>query len=86
MPYIKKERRLELSTTGWGTAPNNPGELNFEISMICKDYMNLNGLSYATINDIIGALECAKLEFVRRIVNNYEDKKIVENGDIYNVD
>lgn len=38
--------------------------------------------NYSRINDIIGVLECAKLEFYRRIAAPYEDVKIRENGDI----
>jgi hypothetical protein len=41
------------------------------------------GLSYQTINDIVGALEGAKLEFYRRVAVPYEDKKIIENGDVF---
>jgi len=32
--------------------------------------------------DVLGALECAKLEFYRRLVAVYEDVKIRENGDV----
>jgi len=32
---------------------------------------------------VIGALEACKLEFYRRAVVPYEDKKIKENGDVY---
>jgi len=46
------------------------------------DYYN-QGPSYQTINDIIGALEGAKMEFYRRVVVPYEDKKIKDNGDVY---
>ena len=35
------------------------------------------------IRSACGALECAKLEFARRIVAPYEDAKIKENGDVY---
>jgi hypothetical protein len=31
---------------------------------------------------LIGMLECAKLELYRRSVANYEDEKILENGDV----
>jgi hypothetical protein len=41
------------------------------------------GLSYKSINDVIGVLECVKQEFYRRIAVPYEDKKIEQNGDIY---
>ena len=81
MPYIKLERRQEMQLDG-GNA-NTAGELNYQLTVVCKDYMEHKGLSYATINDIVGALECCKLEFVRRVVNPYEDKKIIENGDCY---
>jgi hypothetical protein len=39
--------------------------------------------SYQSINDVLGALEGAKLEFYRRIAAPYEDTKIQENGDVY---
>jgi len=31
----------------------------------------------------LGAIECAKLEFIRRVVSPYEDTKIASNGDVY---
>lgn len=34
-------------------------------------------------SEIIGALECCKLELYRRIAAPYEDIKIGENGDVY---
>jgi len=45
--------------------------------------MKEEGLSYRTINDILGALEGAKLEFYRRVAVPYENSKLSENGDIY---
>ena len=79
MPYIKPERRRELGET---PVPRDAGELNYMITMLIRRYAR-EKLSYQRINDIVGALEGAKLEFVRRVVNNYEDKKIIENGDCY---
>lgn len=81
MPYIKQERRQEMDTDG-GMA-NTPGELNYQLTLVCQDYVDNKQLSYQTINDIIGALEGAKLEFYRRVAAPYEDGKIKENGDIY---
>jgi hypothetical protein len=31
----------------------------------------------------LGAIECCKLEFMRRVVFPYEDGKILANGDVY---
>lgn len=82
MPYIK-DRMLHDITLGDYKAAREPGVLNYQITSLCKDYWDDVGHRYQTINDIIGALECAKQEFYRRVVIPYEDKKIQENGDVY---
>lgn len=80
MPYITVDKRAEIDITH---RPETPGELNYCITMVLIDYLNRNGLSYSTINDIVGAVEGAKMEFYRRVAIPYEDKKIAENGDVY---
>lgn len=77
MPYITQDRRREA----W-SHPNSAGELNYAFTNLIIGYLR-PGISYQTINDIIGALEGAKAEFYRRVVVPYEDKKIKENGDVY---
>lgn len=84
MPYIKKERREELNcltTDVWNM--EGAGELNYVITELICSYVRKHGLSYATLNNIIGALECAKLELYRRVAAPYEDEKIRQNGDVY---
>ena len=39
--------------------------------------------NYARFNEMIGVLECCKLELYRRVISNYEDKKMRQNGDVY---
>lgn len=80
MPYIKKERRGQIDM---GDKPTVAGEMNYKFTMIGMDYLKMWGKSYTRINDIIGALECAKLEFYRMLAAPYEDEKIKENGGIY---
>jgi len=84
MPYIKQKDRKGLNTmTEYAThAPETPGELNYVFSIIIKDYFD-HSPNYQGINDIIGALEGAKMEFYRRVAVPYEDTKIKENGDVY---
>lgn len=79
MPYIKAAERRGAKIEG----PGNPGELNFVISDIVDSYLIRNGRSYVTLNEVVGVLECAKLELYRRIAAPYEDTKIEENGDVY---
>jgi hypothetical protein len=80
MPYIKEQQKEYINA---GECPSNPGELNYLISSICKKYLDNNKKSYQTFNDIIGALECCKQEFYRRLIGPYEDIKIKENGDVF---
>lgn len=83
MPYIKEADRIRIEPTAVGDTPATPGELNYIITAYCSLYLRDKGLSYATVNEIVGVLECAKLELYRRVAAPYEDKKIAENGDVY---
>lgn len=82
MPYIKKELREQLGPRSIAP-PASAGGLNFQLTELCRSYLDNMGRTYATMNQIVGALECAKLEFYRRAVAAYEDEKIKENGDVY---
>jgi 3D (Asp-Asp-Asp) domain-containing protein len=87
MPYIKKEDRERIdeciNPIQLGYSAKTAGDLNYIFSLISRGYIEGKGKSYQTMNDIIGALEGAKLELYRRIVAPYEDEKIVTNDDIF---
>ena len=84
MPYIKKDRRLELQDyLNILNEPKDVGELNYVITQLCRQFLTRSKASYSNYNSVIGVLECAKLEFYRRAVSPYEDGKIAENGDVY---
>jgi len=80
MPYISKQSRERLAT---GLKPTQPGELNYAITTVIKNYIDTVGLSYQAINDVVGALDSAKMEFYRRVASKYEDEAIKRNGDVY---
>lgn len=89
MPYIKKTDRsrilVEVPMLGKIVdfqSIDNAGELNYTFTIIAKEYLQRKGLKYQHINDIIGALEGAKLELYRRVAASYEDEKIKQNGDV----
>lgn len=82
MPYIKQEQRENLGESFVNT-PKDAGELNYVLTNVIFKYYKVNGGRYQQVNDILGALEGAKLEFYRRIAAPYEDIKIKENGDVY---
>lgn len=79
MPYISKHVREQFDLP----TPATEGDLNYCITQLALNYIGGRDPSYARINAIIGALECAKLEFYRRYAAKYEDIKITENGDVY---
>lgn len=85
MPYIKKMVRalIKDSDTIIINQIKSSGELNYAVTEIIAAYFKNNGENYNAINDIMGALEGAKLEFYRRVAIPYENKKIKENGDVY---
>jgi hypothetical protein len=88
MPYIKRDRRVELEAEArYYSAPETPGELNYCLTVVCLDYLRqpMGGMttSYEKLNEVVGALECAKLEFYRRMVSPHEDGAIKRNGDVY---
>lgn len=79
MPYIQQERRNEIRDEYAKTS----GELNYLLTLECQRYLSLKDTSYEAYNAVLGALESCKLEFYRRVVVEYENKKIAENGDVY---
>ncbi len=95
MPYIKKEKRriiaegTNLQNDLIGAASkllDTEGDLNYFITKLCFNFLYKKGECYATYNTLIGVLECAKLEFYRKKVAFYEDKKEQENGPIITSD
>jgi hypothetical protein len=84
MPYIKQKERKELERALQTLIKkvNNVGKLNYCISRLCNGFLTRGDLNYYGLNQVIGVLECAKLEFYRRKAGPYEDIKILENGDI----
>lgn len=80
MPYIKNERRFAIDS---GEIPKDVGELNYAITRMLHKYLVTGTkINYQRFNDIVGVLECSKQEIYRRLIASYEDKKIVENGDV----
>ena len=80
MPYIIPATRRALAS---GVHPLGPGELNYIITRAVVGYLRDVGLTYQTINDILGVLVAVQLEFNRRVVVPYEEKKCQMNGDVY---
>lgn len=89
MPYIVEEKRALLNPAIIRLADavraledeaNFAGNLNYIISkLLLSLYPAPN---YQRFNDMIGALECCKLELYRKRIAPYEDIKERENGPV----
>jgi len=88
MPYIHESRRgkLDLYLTMIDEACTDVGSYVYCMTRIAT-MLGRPGqweeLSFRRLNEAIGALECTKLEFYRRMVAPYEDKRCEENGDVF---
>lgn len=80
MPYIESGIRSSLEE---GRAPSKPGELNYLMSQLVKGYLAENGVSYTSLNAVIGVLQCLSMEVYRRLAAPYEDDKLAQNGEVF---
>jgi hypothetical protein len=89
MPYILQQKRAFLdpairelaeSFIALNDDKNFAGNLNYTITkLLFTLYPEPN---YQRFNDMIGALECCKMELYRQKVAPYEDMKEEENGPV----
>lgn len=89
MPYIGPFERAQYdiyinnlvsSLEGSGF---RPGHISYVITRMVLDVIKREGKSYMNYSEIVGVLECVKLELYRRAIGKYENKKIQESGDVF---
>ena len=81
MPYIEKEKRPEMDKIVQEMVNQNlqvNGDLNYILYKFCKSIKP----SYNNYKNFCGELRQCATEIERRLLGPYEDKKIVENGDV----
>jgi hypothetical protein len=76
MPYIAPEARGRLTP---GT--EDVGHLTYLFYRLALEALPEQP-RYRDLHAVVGAMEAAKLEFYRRVVSPYEDRKIAEHGDV----
>ena len=84
MPYIADSDKTRIERIQFNASPvKTSGELNYAIHQLISNFItNQPRIGYDTYNSIIGVLNCAEMELYSRLVRDYEDRKIVENGDV----
>ncbi|KKN64869.1 hypothetical protein LCGC14_0487030 [marine sediment metagenome] len=92
MPYIKKDKRKMIDGIVKQLADTiiTLGDVNYVITKLLHIIIDRDAkqtrFRYASVNSIIGVLECVKLEFYRMVIAPYENKKRMENGPISDLD
>lgn len=79
MPYITIEQREEL----FHRDPKNSEELQYLIATMVSDYIADKGRTSASMNDVMGALSSAQLDFYRKVLAQHKDTKELINGHVY---
>jgi len=89
MPYINPKNRglFDVEIEKLQSFIDTPGELNYVITKLCHIHFGyIGGLNYASINEVIGVLECVKAELYRVVAGPYEEKKRIANGPVSELD
>jgi hypothetical protein len=82
MPYINPYRREEVDTVVRAMEGVNvvaDGDLNYILFKFCKENVKP---SYSNYKNFCGELRQCATEIERRLLANYENIKIAENGDV----
>ena len=84
MPYIPQSNRQRLDSWSEALGDNieSVGDLNYVITRLSLRLLQKQGVHYDNIAGIVGTLRLAADEMVRRLVGEYENQKIEENGDV----
>lgn len=86
MPYIKQEDRTVQMNDAINILVDeigSKGDLNYVICQLTsKIILKTGGIGYTNTSNWIDAVHGAERELTRRLLNPYEDEKIIENGDV----
>lgn len=84
MPYIDRYDRPEMNLhlNELQKLLETAGDCNYAITYLLHQYLKKKTLRYHNINEVVGILECAKMEFYATIARPYEQLKADENGPI----
>lgn len=84
MPYISQTSREAIDPHIQSLSENihTVGDLNYVITRLALRHLEAWGVHYDNIAGVIGTLSLVAAEMRRRLIGEYEDQKIEENGDV----
>jgi len=81
MPYIDQGVKREIDAGE--RVPETAGELTYTITKQLIEFIQLKGLKYQTLAEVMGALDGAKIDLQLRILEPYERLACSRNGDVW---
>ncbi len=84
MPYIKDKDKDEMADAinDLGMFIESKGDLNYAICELVGKFILSGKVSYTEMSEKIDAVHDAEAELRRRLLDPYEDLKIIQNGDV----
>lgn len=86
MPYIPPDPNRELIdshlTDELFNVIGDVGDLNYVVTRLALRLLLKRGLRYENVSNITGTLRLVPNEMERRFLGEYEDIKMIENGDV----
>lgn len=74
MPFISDAIKQMLDAHR--AEPATAAELNYKITQVCKEYIEVHGGRYLTFNEVIGVLSCVTQELYRQQVAPFENSEL----------
>lgn len=82
MPYTESDSRND--TAPYVPSANGAGDLTFQLQQVIQQYLlERLPLRYAAIAVVTGALTQCQRDFDERVVEPYERRKRIQNGDVW---
>lgn len=84
MPYIKEDDRKNINhiIEDLISYINSKGDLNYTVCELIGRLILNTKIDYTQISEWIDTLPDAEAELRRRLLDPYENQKIIENGDV----
>ena len=84
MPYIRQAERIPIDRIVKKLVPliKAKGDLNYTVCELIGQLILNTKISYTQISEWIDTLPDAEAELRRRLLDPYENQKVIENGDV----
>ena len=91
MPYIPRENKLAYMDAlaeiqdAFASAEAGDGDLNYVLTQVAVAWLMYHNppYGYTMRSRVLAAFEGAKMEYYRRVMAPYEDRKREDNGDVF---